>query len=92
LNYILITIIHSTLNTIDRTYVSNLEIDKHALLNRGSPTFQYGFWRLSIVYLLMQHKFFYVNIIGRSWRTCKMNQITPTYLKQGMKQIVHDHG
>jgi len=31
--------------------------------------------------LLMQHKFQYINLNGSSWRTWKMNQRTPTFLK-----------
>ena len=46
----------------------------------GGPNFQSSLWTCFIVDLLMQHKFCSVNLVGRSWRTCKMNQTTPTCL------------
>ena len=42
--------------------------------------FQSKFGSCFIIVLLVQHEFRCVNLIGRSWRTWKLNWITPTYL------------
>lgn len=40
------------------------------------------------VRLLLQQKFRCVNIIGRSWRTWEMNQITPTQLTNTLQPLM----
>ena len=61
-----ITTLHIVVNKIGRTYISNQEINKHALLinynqNPGRSDFQFGlFAEWFIIDLLMQHKFFLV--------------------------------
>ena len=47
---------------------------------RGGSIFNPVFGRCFSADLQMQHEFRCVNLIGRSWRTWKTNQITPTYL------------
>ena len=51
------------------------------VLNWERCDLQFGFCICIIVYLLMQHKFCGVSPMDRSWRTWKMKQITPTYLR-----------
>ena len=43
--------------------------------------FQFGSCKCFIIDLLMQPNFCCVNLIGRSWRTSKMNQIIPRLLR-----------
>ena len=89
---ILITTLHSIMNTIGRTYLSNQGIHTHALLititKSRKVRFQSNFNRCFIIYLVMQHEFSRVNLIGRSWRTWKTSQITPTCLKE-VEQCLH---
>ena len=78
---ILITTLHSTMNTIKRTHVSGSEINKHAfpitITKLGTSDFQSNFCTCFIADLLMQHGFCCVHLIGRSWRTWKANHIHP---------------
>ena len=87
---ILVTTLHSIMNTIGRTYASNQETnngcisDNHNKIKVGpiyNPIFVESYF---IVDLLMQQGLYCVNIIGRSWTTKKKrkkkNQTTPTYL------------
>ena len=68
----LISSLHSIVNTIWRTCVSNYKISKHALwlplLNSGRSTSQSSCCTCFIVDLLMQHKYCCENLISRSWR------------------------
>ena len=50
---------------------------------RGGPLFKLVVCVSFIVDSLMRHEFCCVNLLGRSWRTVKTNQITPTYLTSG---------
>ena len=47
------------------------------------------FANVFIIDLLMQHEHYSANINGRSWRTWKMNQITPTYLSSTLISPLH---
>ena len=49
-------------------------------LNKRKSNSQPSFCWYFIVDLLIQHKFHCVNLIGRTWRTWKLNRITPKYL------------
>ena len=56
--------------------------------NQGRSDFQYGVCKCFIIDLLMQHEFVCVNEIGRSWRTWKMNQITPAYSRKKQFMLI----
>ena len=84
---VLIIILQSIMNTIERSYyVSGLKTYKHSLprrpqLNKGRSDFQSGFCIRFIVNLLMQHReFCCLSLIGGSWRTWKTNQILGTHI------------
>ena len=72
------------MNTIGRTCVVSSEINKHALPITMTISREFRlsiqFCRCFIVELLVQRKFCCGNLIDRSRRTQKTNQITPTYL------------
>ena len=63
-------------------FLNSLKIMKKSLITKYND-------RCFIIDLLMQHKLFCVNLIGRSWRTWKTNQITPTYLKAGINNLAN---
>ena len=86
-NYFALVAILGWLNTIGRTCVSNYDINKHALMmtitkfGPGNLNFNPLFFgRCFVLDLLMHHEICCVELIGRSWRTWKTNQITPTDL------------
>ena len=83
------TTLHSTINIVERTYVSTQEINNHKQI-KGGLILQSGFCICFIVDLLMQHKLCCVNMIDRSQTTWKTNQITPKYLMIPTDELLID--
>ena len=80
---ILITIQHSIVNSAykwDDLMYPLKETNRHVLPITILKQRRSDFCRCFIVDSLMQHEFCCVNLIGKSWRTWKMNHITPTCL------------
>ena len=81
-----ITTLHSTTNIIGRAYVFIHKINnKHALVititESREVRFSVLFLRMFLHRFASNREFCCGNLISRSWRTQRTNQITPTYLK-----------
>ena len=80
--HILLTTSHSIVNTF--WYSTKKSTNLHfqwPWVNKRRFNFQSNLCWCFIIHLLMQHIFHCVNLICRSWRTWKSNQITHTYLR-----------